>query len=234
MLAVAAPAAASSITITVGDKDGFGLGLTVGQQLPCLTNPGWTPGSTGAPCIAPIHDWRSTGERNATNGAALTDTYSALYSGTEFDCGTGFEACTPNGDTGLVIFPFVGQLTSGTLSFLMADFESLQNGAMTAKVNDIVVGFSYNHGYRQLGMGEIVLTPEMLAAANAAGELRLFLDHRALFLGPNNPENFGSFDYVAFDYFELQAEVVPEPGTWVLLGTGVLALAVSLRRSRRI
>jgi hypothetical protein len=235
MLVAAAPAAASSITILVGDKDGFGLGLTSGQQLPCLTNPGWSPGGPGnqANCISPIFDWRSAAEQAATNGAQLTDTYSALYSGSEADCSGVGLACSFNGDTGLVVMPFAGQLGSGSLSFFMADFEAAQNRPMLADVNGVPVDFSFNHGYRQLGIGTIVLTPEMLAAANAAGEVRLFLDHRSLFLGPGHPGNFGSFDYVAFDYFELQAEVVPEPGPWVLLGTGVLALAVSLRRARR-
>ena len=235
MLVAAAPAAASSITLLVGDKDGFGLGLTSGQQLPCLTNPGWSPGgpSNQANCISPTFDWRSAGEQTATNGAQLTDTYSALYSGSESDCSGAGMACTLNGETGLVVMPFAGALTSGTLSFLMADFEAAQNRPMLADINGIAVDFSFNHGYRELGLGTFVLTPEMLAAANAAGEVRLFLDHRSAFFGPNHPGNFGSFDYVAFDYFELQAEVVPEPGTWVLFGTGVLALAVSLRRARK-
>ncbi len=235
MMLAAAKAQASSITILVGDKDNFGLGAAAQTQLPCLTNPGWSPDgpSNQANCIAPLLDWRSAAEQSAANGAQLTDTYSALYSGTESDCtGLGM-TCTLNGETGLIILPFAGQLTSASLSFLMADFESGQNLPMLADINGIPVDFAYNHGYRQIGFDSIVLTPEMLAAANAVGEVRLFLDHRAAFFGPSDERNFGSFDYVAFDYFELQAEVVPEPGTWVLLGTGLLALAARLRRARR-
>ena len=234
MVLAAAKADASSITILVGDKDNFGLGAAAATQLPCLTNPAWTPNgpSNQANCISPLLDWRSGAEQSATNGAQLTDTYSALYSGSEGDCSGLGMTCSLNGATGLVILPFSGQLTSASLSFLMADFESAQNLPMLADINGIPVDFSYNHGYRQIGFGSIVLTPEMIAAANAVGEVRLFLDHRAAFFGPNDERNFGSFDYVAFDYFELQADVVPEPGTWVLLGTG-LALATGLRRARR-
>src|SRR5688572_3151188 len=112
-----APAYASSISVLVGDKDGFGLGLLPGQDLPWL---------------APIQDARSATEKIATNGAQLTDVYSALYSGVESDCGSGFQLCSPNGATGFVIIPFQGLLTSGTLDMLMGDFESLQNGAMLA------------------------------------------------------------------------------------------------------
>src|SRR4051794_34573125 len=73
-----APAAASPIKVTIGDKDGFGLGLTPGEELPCTTN--------DVPCLSPIQDWRGPAEQAALNGAQLTDVYSALYDGPELDC----------------------------------------------------------------------------------------------------------------------------------------------------
>ena len=69
-------------------------------------------------------------------------------------------------------------------------------------------------------MRTFALTQPMLDAANADGAVILGLDHT------------GSYDYIAFDYFQLDAEVVPEPATLLLLGAGLLGLATRLRRRR--
>ena len=222
----ATPAHASSFSVLVGDKDGFGLGLTPGQQIPCLTSIA-NPASPF--CFAPIHDLRSAAEQLATNGAQLTDVYSALYSGVEHDCPTG---CSPNGDTGAVIFPLSAPLTSASITMFLGDFESTLFGAMSASINGIPISFAFDHGFRQTALVTIVLTPQMIAAANLAGQVTLFLDHRAFF-DPINPANsFGSFDYIMFDYFELNANPVPEPGTMALLGAGLVVLMA--RRYRRL
>jgi hypothetical protein len=224
VVAAVRPAEATSISVVVGDKDGFGQGIAPGGLLPCATNL--------TPCLSPVQDWRSSAERLATNGTQLTDLYSALYDGSESDCLNAIgnpSNCSPNGATGTVIFPFVGTLTSGSITMLAGDFQSTLFNAMSATINGVPVSFFYDDGYRQTALHTIVLTPEMLAAANLAGSVTLFLDHRTI---PGQiGQNAGSFDYISFDYFELNAEAVPEPGTWLLLGTGLAALAV--RRMRK-
>lgn len=219
LLGSAVAANASTISIRVGDDDGYGIGVADNGTLPWMT---------------PIQDARDAAEKLATNGAQLTDLYSALYSGTEDDCDGvwdgKFAPCSPNGATGTVYFPFMGQLTSATLTIDMGDFQSDLFNAMATDVNGVALPFYFVDGYNATAVRTFVLTPAMLAAANAVGEVRLTFDHTAGYdpvLGW-----YGSFDYVAFDYFQLDAEAVPEPTTWVLLGTG-LALAFARRRLRR-
>jgi len=236
-LAIATPAYAASITVLVGDKDSFGNILDANGLLPCLSNPSYDPNSSDpnqAPCISPIFDWRSAAEQLATNGAQLTDTYSALYNGSESDCPQG---CSLNGATGSFILPVAGFLTSGSLTLRIADFETSENGVMLANINGVPIDFSFNGGYRSTEFAEFALTSAMLAAINQVGELRLFLDHSSLIV-PG-----GSFDYIAFDYAELNGDIaeidprsapVPEPGTMLLFGAGLAAIAArTLRKKSR-
>lgn len=216
------PAGASPISILVGDKDGFGLGLTPGQQIPCLTS---LADPSNPQCLAPIHDLRSAAEAVAISGAQFTDTYSALYDGTEFDCPAG---CSPNGATGTVTFNLPLQITSAAITMFIGDFESSLFNAMSANINGIPISFFYDDGFRNTSVRTIVLTQSMIDAANAAGRITLFLDHSVIpgQIGPGA----GSFDYVMFDYFEVNAEAVPEPGTWLLIGTGLALVSARLRR----
>ena len=233
VVAAALPADASPITVLIGDKDGFGIGVIPGQQIPCLTNS--DPLNTTLPCLAPIHDFRALAESGATDGAQITDSYSALYSGVERDCPTG---CTPNGETATVLFPFSGQLgPDAAITTFIGDFQSSLFNAMAANINGIPISFFFDDGYRNTSVQTLSLTPAMIAAANLAGQVTLFLDHR-VGVDPLNPAvKLGSFDYIMFDYFELNASAapqpVPEPGTLLLLGAGLSALAARRRSNAR-
>src|SRR6516162_6396090 len=86
---------AAPIDILVGDKDGFGF------STPC-PDVGTCPGLS-----SPVIDNRDAAEMAATNGAQITDEYSALLP----------PSFSPPDATSTadVLFPFTGTLTSATL-----------------------------------------------------------------------------------------------------------------------
>lgn len=216
----ARPAQATPFTIMVGDADWFGTGLP-------------TPGGPG-PWPAAIWDTstsvdrRSIGEAAATNGAQLTDLYSAIYFAdwcNAFDQlpggGTNPD-CSPNGSEGTFVMPFSGTLYSATISMLLGDFQCSTWGAITVTVNGVNQPFCYNHGYQTAALESFALTPAMITAANSVGEIRIHI------------ANFGnSMDYIAFDYLKVDGEVVPEPGTLALFGTGMVIVWGAARRRLR-
>ncbi|MBM4274148.1 MAG: PEP-CTERM sorting domain-containing protein [Deltaproteobacteria bacterium] len=180
------------LTITVGDNDGYGFGIPDNGTAP---NPTWG------------YDGRSTAEAAATNGAQITDVYSAIFPG-----------YGPNpSQTASVIFPLGGlHLTSATLTVDMGDFEASTYGPISVNFNGVLQGWAFQDGYTYTVVRTFVLGPAEIAAANLAGAFIINLDHT------------GSMDFIAFDYFELNADVAPLPGAVLLLGTGLLGL-VGLR-----
>lgn len=196
LLAPDRPAGAVPISSMVGDDDGYGMGIP-------------DNGSTAWSCC---FDNRSPAEATATDGAQFTDLYSALFPGFG-------ENPTPFGQ---VFLPFSGTLLSAVLTIDMADFEASWYGPILADVNGVSLPFAFDDGFRNTVVRSWLLTPSMLAAANAAGQVILTFDRA------------GSGDFIAFDYFRLDGEVreAPEPGTLALLAAGLLGMGLAPRRRR--
>jgi hypothetical protein len=188
---------ADSIDILVGDKDGFGF-------TPACPDTGTCPALS-----APIIDNRSAAEMAATNGAQVTDSYSAINPG-----------FSPPGQVGTVDvrFPFIGTLLSATLTFAGGDFQSNDFGALPANINGTAVSFSFADGRFVTALHSFTLNAAQIAAANAAGQVVLHLDRGS------------SGDFIAFDWFEVTGETatttVPEPGSLFLLASVLGAFAM--------
>lgn len=199
-------AAANSIDILVGDKDGFGFGL------------GTCPDTgTCANLSSPSIDNRSAAEAAATNGAQFTDVYSALLPGDGPNT-------TSSGD---IIFNFTGALADATISFAAGDFQSDAFGALTASVNGVSTPFFFADGRFATEIHSITLTPAELTAANLAGFVDLNIDR-------GSSGDFIAFDYFELTgdtaSTGTQSSTVPEPSTLALFSTGILGLAAAVRR----
>jgi hypothetical protein len=186
------------IDVLVGDKDGFGFAT------PC-PDTGSCPGLSN-----PSIDNRDAAEIAATNGAQITDVYSAIFPGAGPNTTT----------TANVLFPFSGALASATLSFAGGDFQSDVFGALTASINGVSVPFFFADGRFVTAIHSFTLNTAELAAANAAGQVVLHLDRA------------GSGDFVAFDWFEVTGQTVPEPSSLLLVSLGVLGIRVVRRLIR--
>ena len=192
-------ASAAPISIMIGDNDGYGAGIA-------------DNGNTSGFAVANT-DNRSAAEAAATNGAQLTDVYSAI-----------FPAFGPNpGDTGSFIFDFVGVLTSAIVTIDMADFQASVFGEILADFNGVAVSMFFDDGFENSVVRSFALNAAQLAAANADGFVSLNFDRN------------GSGDFIAFDYLQLDGDLapIPVPAAGLLLLGGLGSLAAMRRRKSK-
>ena len=210
LLCAAQLATASPIDTIIGDNDGFGFGAAaVSDGSPLLNNAEPNYNLAGA-------DRRSAAERAATDGSQQTDLYSALSNY------IGSLAMAEDFD---LIFPFVGDLTCGTFTVDMGGFEVDLWGPLTVSFNGVVQPhlFDFNDGQFGTAVRSFGLDATALVNANLAHSFVV------------NIARNGSDDGVAFDYFRFTGDAqvhdppVPEPATWLMLGSGLAALALHRR-----
>lgn len=211
-MGAAASAQATPISIRVGDNDGYGLGIA--DNAGGIVWPG--PGLDGF-----SYDGRSAAEKTATDGSQITDNYSAIYPGEDKP---GLPYGGNNFSSANVIFPFTGKLIAGVLTIDMADFQSNDplRGSFDVFLNGLPFapdfGRSAGDGIHKSTVRTFALDAQQLAAANVVGQV-IFSISRPV----------KTDDYVAFDYFQLDGETIPEPGTVVLIGLGAGAILAHRR-----
>ena len=116
-------ASAGPIDLTIGDNDGFGFGAAlVPDGSPLLHD--ILPDTVAD---AALSNRRSVAEAAATNGAQQTDIYSAIKN----------FALQPLPETFDLVFPFIGELTSGVFSVDMAGFEADLFGQIGVSFNGV-------------------------------------------------------------------------------------------------
>lgn len=143
---------AASVTVTIGDNDGYGVGIA----------------DNGAASNGQLEDNRSAAEVSATDGSQFTDAYGALFVGDD----------RPHSvDSADIIFDFVGTLLSGWLTVDMGDLQADQaTTPYTAAINGVAIPFDFQDGFMATRVRSYVLTTDMLAAANMSGQVILTID----------------------------------------------------------
>jgi hypothetical protein len=212
----------SAGVVYIGDNDGYGVGLSDNADHPFN---GFTAG----------HDFRDALEKNATNGAQFTDTYSTTHPGFGPQAGT------------VATFTFAGlgsyDWSAGSMWFDMADFQASTFGAVEVTYNGYAQNWAFNDGYPETRIRNFDLSTDVLTSIETLGSLTVEVNRAA------------SGDFYGFDFAMLSnnfvanttlddaplspiggvmpsAVAVSEPSTILLLGLGLIGLGLARRKTK--
>lgn len=189
-------------TFTIGDNDGYGLGIPDG-------------GSHVFSPVPPDYDQRSPDEKAATNGAQFTDTYSTTHSGFSPQQGT------------LATFTFekLGKgWASAKLIVDLAEFESSKYGSTLVNINGVKQDWHFDDGLNNTAIHNFDLSKAIVASINSTNELVITVDR-------NNSNDFYGFDYLQLST-ESTTVVTPIPAAIWLFGSAFAYLAQYTRRKK--
>jgi hypothetical protein len=195
---------AGTFTAYYGDVDGFGVGAT--SAIDALS-------SNAGPGEDPFTDMRLIGNSTAFLGPAFTPLATLTFG------------------------PLAGNITSVVLTMRMGGFAgttSPVDGPNALVIDGTSIGTALFDGFTPVG-DNASDNVETRSFTFSPGQFALFADGAIALNGTYLSENsgFGSFqvDYLQFVVTtDADAGQVPEPGTWVLAGAGLLGLGLVRRR----
>ena len=196
-----AMAPAYSATWTIGDNDGYGVGIADNAN---HSFNGFTAN----------HDNRSAAEAAATNGAQFTDTYSTSH--------PGFGPADQGTVSTFKFTGLTGTWTEGAMWFDMADFQASTFGAVAVTFNGIVQNWAFNDGFPTTKLRFFNLDAATVASINALDELTIVINR-------NRSGDFYGFDYAQLSDVQV-AIPEPSTYAMMGLGLGALALVARRRR----
>lgn len=190
-------------TFTIGDNDGYGLGIPDG-------------GSYVFSPVPPNYDQRSAGEKAVTNGAQFTDTYSTTHPGFSPQKGT------------LATFTFekLGKgWKSANLLVDIAEFESSKYGSPLVNINGFKQDWHFDDGLNNTAIHNFDLSKAIVASINATSELVITVDR-------GNSNDFYGFDYLQLSSQSTANIVTPVPAAFWLFGSAFVCLSQFTRRKK--
>ena len=199
--AVSASHYSQAATFTIGDNDGYGIGIADGATAPFTLKP--TP-----------YDGRSDAEKAASDGAQFTDTYSTTHP----------DFSPQDGTVATFTFSKLGSgLKSGSLKVDMAEFEAKTYGAVLVNFNGIAQDWAFEDGFTNTVVRDFDLSQAVIDSINSFGELVVTVDR-------NKSRDFYGFDFLQLSVENGNQVVVPIPAAIWLFSSAVIGLLGFNRR----
>lgn len=201
IMAISASHYSQAAVFTIGDNDGYGMGIADGATAPFTLKP--TP-----------YDGRSDAEKAAKDGAQFTDTYSTTHP----------DNSPQEGTIATFIFSNVGNdIKSGALKVDMAEFEAKTYAPVLVNFNGITQDWAFEDGFTKTVVRDFDLSQAVIDSINTFGELVITVDR-------NNSRDFYGFDFLQLSVENGNPVVVPVPAAVWLFGSAVIGLLGFNRR----